>query len=217
LAKRGGHNVNGFLNTIEYTELEPWAGLLTYWHEGVYDYQRIVYSTHPERYVREIAEVLSQSTSTLVEYYAEYVNYAELELIHESFGTGSYPDNGLSWLDVSDLLKRLPDIAVVEYRESGSRATESSVWYTHLIEFLNDTFPYDDGVWLNFEGPLSVFLPALLDFEAKGFKEISFLSDSGAIWLGRLAVLSRLSWGPGVPRERWQALHQLVKGFNNSY
>jgi hypothetical protein len=167
--------------------------------------------------VRHVAEDLSQSVGILAEHYAEDVNFAELELLHKSFCTGSYPDDGWDWLNVCDLLKHLPDIAVAEYRESGSHATESSFWYTQFIGFLNDTFPEDDGVWLNFEGPLNEFLSALLDFEAKGFKEIGLLSDPHANWLGRLAVLSRLSWGPSVPRERWQALHRLVKEFNNRY
>ena len=77
--------------------------------------------------------------------------------------------NGTGWL-CAILLKRLPDIAIAEYRESNSPAVGSSFWYSQLIEFLNDTFPDDDGVWLNFEGPLSEFLLTLLDFEAKGFQ-----------------------------------------------
>jgi hypothetical protein len=96
----------------------------------------------------------------------------------KAFGTGPYPKDGWRWWDVCDLLKRLPDIAVAEYRESGSPAMESSCWYTELIEFLNETFPADDGVWMNFERPLASrrvvqsdgFLSVLLDFEVIGFR-----------------------------------------------
>jgi hypothetical protein len=123
------------------------------------------------------------------------------------------------------VLKRLPAIAVAEYRASGSPATKSSVWYTQLIEFLNETFPSDDGVWINFERPLASrrvvpsngFLSVLLDFEASGVKEVSHLSEPHASWLGRVAVLSRQVWEPSTPTERWQALHRLVEGFNNRY
>jgi hypothetical protein len=176
--------------------------------------------------VRQVAEALSQWSDILVRYYAEYVNLSDLTLLHESFGTGPYPEEEWSWRNVCDLLKRLPDIAVAEYRESGSPAVESSFWYTQLMCFLNeDAFPYGDGVWINFEGPIASgrvvqrdgFLSTLLDFEASGVKEVSHLSDPHANWLGRLAVLSRLSWEPPVPQERWQALHRLVEEFNNLY
>jgi hypothetical protein len=66
----------------------------------------------------------------LVRRYAEYVNGADLDLLHDSFGTGSDPDDGWRWRDVCDVLKRLPAIAVTASRERGSPATTSSVWYT---------------------------------------------------------------------------------------
>jgi hypothetical protein len=133
--------------------------------------------------------------------------------------------DGWSWWDVCDVLRRLPDIAVAEYRERGSPATETSFWHTQLIGFLNDTFPSDDGVWINFERPLARgnvlqtdgFLSVLLAFEASGVKEVSHLSDLDANWLGRLAVLSRQVWEPSSPRELWQALHRLVEEFNDRY
>jgi hypothetical protein len=123
------------------------------------------------------------------------------------------------------VLKRPPAIAAAEYRERGSPATESTFWYTQLIEFLNETFPSNDGVWITFERPLvsrrvvqsDGFLSILLDFEASGVKEVSQLSDPYANWLGRLAVLSRQVWEPSSPRERWQALHRLVEEFNDRY
>ena len=201
----------------ELTDPERWAAVTTYWCTGVYGYRWIVYPGQPERYVRQIAEELSQWMSNLVEHHAEYVNCAELDLLHESFGSGPYSEDEWGWMAVCDLLERLPDIAIAEYRESNSPAIGSSSWYPQLIEFLNDTFPDGDGVWLNFEGPLSEFLPTLLDFEAKGFKELGDLSASRASWLGRLAVLSRLSWHPSVPKERWRALNQLVTEFNDRY
>jgi hypothetical protein len=161
----------------------------------------------------------------LVPHYAEYVNGADLDPLHEAFGTGPYPKEGWSWRDVCDVLKRLPAIAVTEYRERGSSATESSFWYTQLIEFLNETFPSDDGVWLNFERPLASrrvaqhdgFLSVLLAFEVNSVKEVSHLSDVHANWLGRLAVLSRQVWKPSSPREQWQALYRLVAEFNDRY
>lgn len=126
---------------------------------------------------------------------------------------------------MDDVLTRLPDIAVAEYRASGSPATASSVWYTHLVDFLNETFPYDDGVWLNVERPFASgnvlqsdgFLAALLDFKVRGVNEVHRLSESHASWLGRLAVLSQFSWESPVPKEQWQALHRLVDEFNNRY
>src|SRR5262249_4275326 len=140
------------------------------------------------------------------------------EILHESFGTDPYPEDGWSWLDVDDLLKRLPEMAVAEYRESSSPSAESSWWYTQLVCFLNDTFAGDGGVWLNIERPFANrtlpqsdgFLAALLDVEASGVKEVHRLSEQHAGWLGRLAVLSRLTWDPPVSREQSQALFRLV-------
>jgi hypothetical protein len=161
----------------------------------------------------------------LVQHHAEDVRVADLDLLHDAFGPGPSSEDGWRWWDVCDLLNRLPAIAVTEYRESGSPATELSVWYTQLIAFLNDTFPSDDGVWINVERPLASrrvlqsdgFLSVLLGFEASGVKEVSHLSDLHASWLGRLAVLSRQVWEPSSPREQWQALHQLVEEFNDRY
>lgn len=170
-----------------------WAAVVTYWCEGIYGSRWTVYSAQPEPYVRHVAEDLSQWMGILVEHYAEDVNLADLDLLHESFGTGPYPDNGWRWLDVGDVLKRLPDIAVAKYRERGSPATESSFWYTQLVCFLNGIFPYDDGVWLHCERPFASehvlqsdgFLSVLLDFEARGAKEVNRLSESHASWLTR--------------------------------
>jgi hypothetical protein len=220
-----GDQVNHCASGVEPIDIEPWAAVVTYWCEGISGYRRIVYSRQPEQYVQLMAEDLAKGMQLLVEHYAEDVNVADLDLLHESFGTGPYPEDGWSWWDVYDLLKRLPAIAVAEYRESGSPATESSFWYTQLIEFLNETFPSDDGVWMNFERPLAGrgvvqsngFLSALLDFEVSGVKEVSHLSDLDANWIGRLAVLSRQVWEPSIPREQWQALDRLVEAFNDRY
>jgi hypothetical protein len=210
---------------VEPTDIEPWAAVVTYWCEGISGCRWIVYARQPEHYVQHVAEDISQWMDHLVQHYAEYVNVADLDLLHGSFGTGPYPEDGWSWWDVCDLLKRLPAIAVAEYRDRGSPAIESSVWYTQLIEFLNETFPSDDSVWINFERPLAGrgvvqsdgFLSGLLDFEASGVKDGSQLSDLHAHWLGRLAVLSRQVWEPSSPREQWQALHRLVEEFNDCY
>lgn len=201
----------------ELADPERWAAVVTCWCDGVYGHRWIVYPEQPEQYVRQVAEDLSEWTLLLVEHYAEAVNLAELDLLHESFGSGPYLEDEWDWMTVCDLLKRLPDIAVAKYRENNSPAVGDSFWYSQLIGFLNDTFPDNDGVWLNFEGPLSEFLPTLLDFEAKGFKEVGDLSDSRASWLGRLAVLSRLSWHPSVPQERLRAFNRLVTEFNDHY
>jgi hypothetical protein len=208
---------------VEPTAFEPWAAVVTYWSEGISGRRRIVYARQPEHYVQHIAEDISQWMDHLVQHYAEDVNVADLDLLQESFGTGPYPEDGWRWWDVCDVLKRLPAIAVAEYRERGSPATQSSVWYTQLIEFLNDTFPSDDGVWMNFERPLASrrvvpsdgFLSVLLDVEASGVKEVSHLSDPHANWLGPLAVLSGQVWEPSSPREQWQALHRVVEAFND--
>jgi hypothetical protein len=210
---------------VEPTDIEPWAAVLTFWCEGISGYRRIVYSWQPEQYVQHMAEDLAKGMQLLVEHYAEEVNGADLALLHESFGTGPYPEGGWSWWDVCDVLKRLPAIAVAEYRESGSPTTESSLWYSQLIEFLNDTFPSNAGVWINGERPMAGrgvvqsdgFLSMLLDFEVSGVQDVSQLSDLHAHWLGRLAVLSRQVWEPSTPREQWQALHRLVEEFNDRY
>src|SRR5262245_48056055 len=148
-----------------------WASVVTNWCRGIYKSHWIVHPAQPEEYVRRVAEYVSQSMRILVKHYAEEVNLADLEILHESFGTGPYPEHGWSWLDVDDLLKRLPDMAVAEYRESDSPAAESSWWYTQLVCFLNETFSDDGGVWLNIERPFASrtvsqsdgFLAALLD------------------------------------------------------
>jgi len=202
-----------------------WAAVVTYWCWGISGSRWIIYSAQPEQYVRRVAEDMSQWMRILVEHYAEDVNCADLDLLHESFGTSPYPADGWSWLDVEDLLKRLPDIAVAEYRESDSPATEASFWYTHLMCFLNETFPNGDGIWLNIERPFASglvlqsdgFLSALLHAEASSVKEVYSLSEQHAGWLGRLAVLSKLTWDPPVPREQWQVLHRLVTEFNERY
>ena len=150
------------------TDPERWAAVATYWCDGISGHRWIVYPEQPEQYVRQIAKDLSEWAILLVEHYAEAVNLAELDLLHEAFGTGPYSEDAWDWMAVCDLLKRLPDIAIAEYRESNSPAVGSSFWYSQLIEFLNDTFPDDDGVWLNFEGPLSEFLPTLLGFRGQG-------------------------------------------------
>ena len=210
---------------IEPTDIEPWAAVVTYWCKGIAGRRWIVYARQPELYVQLVAEDLSKAMELLVQYYAEDVNVADLKLLHESFGTGPYPADGWRWRDVCNVLRHLPDIAVAEYRESGSPAAASSVWYTQLIAFLNETFPSNDDIWINFERPLARssvvqsdgFLSMLLDFEASGVKEVSQLSDLQANWLGRLAVLSRQLWQPSIPREQWQALDRLVEAFNDRY
>lgn len=79
--------------------MERWAAVVTCWCDGVYGYRWIVYPGQPERYVRQIAEELSQWMSNLVEHYAEDVNCAELDLLHESFGSGPYSeDDWTSWI-----------------------------------------------------------------------------------------------------------------------
>jgi hypothetical protein len=185
-----------------------WSAVVMSWCEGIYRNRWIVCLAQPEQYVRRVAKDVSQSIHILVEHYAEAVNLAGLEDLHASFGTGPYPVDGWSLLNVDDLLERLPDIAVAEYQESGSPAAESSFWYTQLVGFLNETFPDDDGVWINIERPFASrtvlqsdgFLSALLDLEASGVKEVHRLSEQHAGWLGRLAVLSRLTWDPPVPK-----------------
>lgn len=193
---------------------QPWAAVLTYWCEGVYGSRSVIYQMRPEKYVREAAENLAQYSSTLVEHYAEYINCADLDVLHESFGSGAYPDDGWGCTEVLGLLERLPVIAVEEYQETHCPEIRSSRWYNELIGFLNDSFPDEDGTWISLEGSLQEFLRGFLDFEASAFKDITFLSDAQARSLGRLEVLSRLSWITTVPRERWQAFHQLVSEFN---
>jgi hypothetical protein len=217
--------MNHCASSVEPTGIEPWAAVVTYWCEGIAGRRWIIFSRQPEHYVRLVAEDVARYMELLIEHHAEEVNVANLKLLHESFGTGHYPADGWHWRDVCNVLKRLPAIAVAEYRESSSPATQSCFWYTQLIEFLNDTFPSDDGVWMNFERPLAnsrvvqsdVFLSALLNFEACGVKEVGQLSDPQANWLGRLAVLSRQVWEPSTPREQWQALDRLVEAFNDRY
>jgi hypothetical protein len=98
-------------------DIQPWAAVVTYRCEGIYDYRRIVYSRQPEQYVQLVAEDLAKGMELLIEHYAEEVNVADLALLHESFGTGPYPPDGWGWLDVCDVLRRLAAVAVAEYRE----------------------------------------------------------------------------------------------------
>jgi hypothetical protein len=82
---------------IEPTDIEPLAAVVTYWCEGISRRRWIVYSGQPEQYVQLVAEDLSKYMELLVQHYAEYENVADLDLLHESFGTGPYPEDGWSW------------------------------------------------------------------------------------------------------------------------
>jgi hypothetical protein len=99
---------------VEPTDIEPWGAVVTYWCEGVYRRRWIVYSRHPEHDVQLVAEDLATCLELLVQHDAEYVNVADLDLLHDSFGTGPYPKDGWRGWDVCDVRKRLPAIAVAE-------------------------------------------------------------------------------------------------------
>jgi hypothetical protein len=164
--------------------------------------------------VKTVAHELSELAEQLVDHHQEYVTLSELDLLHESFGDGEYPEHGWSYLDVLELLKRLPALAESEFGETRCPAICECYWYTQLLGFLNDVFPRDDGVWVNFEGPMEVFLQELLPFETGKFNDIHQVTEPDAIRLGRLAVLSRLLWNAAAPVERWEALHRFVEDFN---
>lgn len=199
---------------MDKSNAESLAALLTYWCKGVYGYRWVVLENHPEHYVRRVAREISEALAPLVEHHSEYVNLSELELLHESFGDGDYPEDGWSLADVLALLRRLPDLAANEFRQSCSLALSDSSWYRVLVGFLNDVLPGDDGVWINIEGPLVRFMPALLRIEVEGFRQIKDLSDASATWIGKLAVLCHLSEQRGLSQDDMKALYSLVGQFN---
>lgn len=195
----------------------PRATLITYWCEGVYGYRKIIHGSSAETYVKDVAETISRGIQELVRHHGGDVTASELDILQEDYGnqTESEPDNLWDYENVLELLKTLPAIALTEYTETGALGVAVSDWYQRLIGFLNDQFPHGDAVWVNFEGSLGEFLSELINFEAQGCKSIERLSDASAIWLGKVAVLSQLSWQGEVSREQHQALFKVVKEFND--
>ena len=147
----------------------------------------------------EVADAIRGWGELLVEHHREFINLSELDGLHEMFGDGDYPPDGWSSTEVMALLTRLPQIACEEFDKCGSADIQKTKWYRALIGFLNDTFPSDDGVWIDFEGELCDFLPQLLNQESGTRRNIAQLSDSDAIWLGHRAVLAAQSWSAHVP------------------
>jgi hypothetical protein len=92
-----GDSMNHCASSVEPTDIEPWAAVVTYWCEGIYGYRRIVYARQPEPSVKLVAEALSKGMELLVEHYAEDVNVADLDLLHEAFDTGPYPEG---WMEL---------------------------------------------------------------------------------------------------------------------
>jgi hypothetical protein len=192
----------------------PLAGMWTYWCDGVYGYRLIVWEKGAETYLRNMAEGLAKAMAALVEHHAEYIHCAEPEALEGCWPEEVDPETGGSFEDVLQALKGIPEQAVQEYRETGSHLVRESQWYRTFFGSLNDIFPDPDGVWVNFEGELGPFLTGLLDFEAQGYKTIGQLTDLGAAWLGKLTVLSRLSWTEDTPPEQWRVLHKLLGEWN---
>jgi hypothetical protein len=194
------------------------AAMLTYWSDGVYGYRWISLEKDPASLVARVAQELAEAAVPLVEHYAEAVNSAQLELLHEHWGEGDYPADGWGVEDVLDALKRVPRIAADEFKRTGAPSIKASGWYSQGFDFLNDSvFPRGDGVWVDFEGTLGQFLSDLLRFEAEGCKTIDRLTDEQAIWLGKVAALSRLSWADVPPPEQWRALHEAIEKFNQDH
>lgn len=196
---------------------QPRAALLTSRCDGVFSYNWIVCEREPGKYVRRVADELAQAAATLVEHRAEYVNCAELETMHESLCEGDYPEGGWDFDDVIQAVKKAPELAVTEYQQTGSPSIQESLWYANLFGFLNDIFPGNDGVWVNFDGPLGPFLCELLRFEAEKYEAIDQLTNVRAVWLGKVAVLSSLSWGGDVSSDQWHAFHTAVKEWDKGH
>ncbi len=200
----------------------PIAALLTYWNEAIccdrYCDREIIIERNRDRgqYVHRVAEILTYGMSKLVEQHWEYVNAADNEQPHKCYGAGEYPEIGWSWENVADLLKKLPTIAILECKRTGCLARDSQ-WYHRIIDFLNDTFPPPDHVWIDFEGSICDFLPMLLKFETSAFTKSSDIPSSDAEQIGRLAIMAQMSWDTNTSRDDWEALYQLVEEFNQCY
>ena len=142
-------------------------------------------------------------------------NLSELDTLHESYCDSVYPEEGWTFDDVLQLLRKLPFVAVDEYQRTGPDLKRSD-WYNRLFGYLNDDCPRTDGVWINFDCPIGDFCSKLIEFEAGAYQSIERLNDAKAIWFGRLALLSHLPWTDSTPVEQRRAFSTLVDQFNDA-
>ncbi|MBS0265604.1 MAG: hypothetical protein JSS02_26965 [Planctomycetes bacterium] len=200
---------------FENTDRRAFAALISYSSVGIDEYRLLVLEHSAESFVQQVADSLATSLRILVEHHAEFVNLAELELLHEYFGTGDYPADGWSWLDVEKyVLAFLPRIALQELADTPCTSVREMSWYSALSQFQDNAFPDQDGAWIDIDGPLETFLPQFLELELRETYDISQLSEARAAEIGRLAMLSRLSWSGEVPNGQWAALTDLFQKFN---
>lgn len=199
------------MNTPSMTE---WAALITYRNEGMYGCRWIIHGCGDEEYVADVASGIATAISPLVDHHAEYVNASELELLHEAYGDGEYPESGWDCDDVQSLLRSLPDIALAEYEKTKESAITETNWYRNLINFLNSEFPFGDGVWINFEGTPESFLANLVEVEVERYSTFDQFTEAAAKWLGSTLILSKLPWNGDVSAEQHWAFCNVINEFN---
>ena len=198
----------GLADLARLTQSRPWATLFTWNMDGVYQYSWISWGTNPLTFVPYVAAEVAEALIRIVEHHAEAVNCADLDWLHESYGSGEYPEDGWGWSEVCELLRALPEVARQEVHETFSPAILESSWYD-LIDDVNYLLPDGDGVWASLDAPLPSFLNQLLGDD--------YSDQMGSDWRVAVARLSQIPWDGPVPKERWRELSVLFAEYPEIY
>lgn len=194
---------------------KAFAGVVACHHESVYNYRFIVYASDAEEYVAQVSTAVRDAILPLIEHYYEHFVFGDLQGLKDAFEEELVSSDKITFESLVDLVKRVPELAHSEYVTSGTALATESHWYQQLIDTVNDNLPDGVGVVIGVEGALPEFLPKLLEFVAIRIRRLSAISDSEAIWLGKLAALNHRDWSDeSTTRENWSIFYSLVAAFD---
>lgn len=203
------------MNDIPVDHRKVFAAVVSFHHESVYNYRFVVHAADAEDYVKQVAVAVRDAILPLIEHYYEHFVFGDLEGLKDLFEEELNSPDEVTLESLVDLVKRVPELAHTEYTTSGTVLARDSVWYQQLIDTVNYNLPDGVGVLIGPEGALPEFLPKFLEFVAVRIPRLSRISDSEAIWLGKLAALNHREWSEeSIARENWLVFHALVAAFD---